>query len=235
MLLQEVLLRLSGQRLVELSNSENAGGLRLTNLAGTVTVTSGSLSVAGAGTFFTTFSGTVTAYGGCVVQFASQPVVNYVVASVQSDTALTLLKPYGSVTTAGTTAALPGVVYSVLQQTCYDAQAHFQTRTNLVYDDVTVNANVVGANPILNKCIWAAVALVVAYLYDPGRGHPWPEAEVEAAWRVADTRLKYVLANYGDGAWAQPATDSVFRPSVGPARLPTMDSTHFGNVTPNSP
>lgn len=234
-LLSECLLRLPGQRLVELSNADNAGGLRASALSGTVTVTSGSLTVVGAGTSFTSFQGSVTTFGGVVIQFASQPGVNYVVSVVTDDTHLTLLKAYGSVTTAGTTASLPGINYTVLQQAVFDAQVHFQTRTNYVYDDVTQNAVNAGANPTLNKCIWAAVALVIAYMYDPGRGHPWPEAEVEAAWRVADTRLRYVLANYGDGAFAQPVTDSVYSPSVGPTRLPTMDSERFGDLSPNAP
>ena len=237
MLLQEVLLRLPGQRIVELTNAENAGGLRLAPLAGTVTVTGGSVAVLGAGTAFVTsgLQGNVVAYGGVVVQFASQPGVNYVVSAVADDTHLTLVKPYGASTSAGIVASLPGVVYPVLQQACFDAQQNFMTRTNFVYDDVTQNANVAGANPVLNKCVWAAIALVTYYLCENGRGFAWTDAQIDAAWRVADNRLRYVLANYGDGAMAAPVTDSVFTPSVGPQRLPQFDNERWGDVSPLGP
>jgi hypothetical protein len=235
MLLVEVLTRISGQRLTELSNADNSGGLRLTQLGGTVTVTSGSLNVVGIGTTFTAFQGAVNTFGGIAIQFSSQPGVSYVVASVTDDTNLVLAYPYAAPTAVGAASYLPGINYQTLQAACFDAQQHFITATNFAFDDVTQSANNVGANPTLNKCVWAGVALVVAYLYDPGRGHPWPEAEVEAAWRVANKRLDFVKHNYGDGAFSPPVTDSVFNPSVGPSRLPTFDNQRWGDISPQPP
>lgn len=237
MLLIETCLRLPSQKLVALTNCENPGGLRLTALAGTVALTGGSATVTGTGTAFVTsgLQGLVTAYGGVLVQFASAPGVPYVVTAVASETSLTLAKPYGGTTTASTTAALPGVNYNTLQQACFDAQARFFDSTNLVYDDVTQNVANAGANPTLNQDIWAAVALVVAFLYEPGRGNPWPDAEADAAWRIAQKRLDIVLHNRGDGAFSPPVTDSVFSPSVGPTRLPDMDDQRWGGLSSQDP
>lgn len=237
MLLTEVLLRLSSPKLVALTNADNGGGIKATALAGTVTVTGGSTTVTGSGTAFVTsgLQGLVTTYGGVVIQFSSQPGVNYVVSAVASETSLTLAKAYGGTTGAGVSAVLPGINYTTLQQAVYDAQAEFQDVTDLVYDDVTVSTNNPNANPTLNRCVWAGVALVVAYLYDPGRGNPWPEAEVEAAWKVARKRLEYILHNRGDGAFAAPVTDSVFNPSTGPTRLPNFDNMRWGDISPDDP
>lgn len=227
-LLTECLSRLSAQRLKELTRADNPGGLVDTTLAGTVTVTNGSLIVTGAGTSFTSFGANI------LIQFSAQPGVNYVVASIQSATQLTLAKAYNGVTTAGGTATLPACNYVVLQDAVFDAQAHFQAETGLVYDDVTANAVNAGANPTLNRCLWAGVALVVAYLYEY-RGHPWPEAEVKAAWDTANRRLKAVLNSYGDGAFSAPISDSRFNPSYGPVRLPEFDNERWGNISPNAP
>jgi hypothetical protein len=236
-LLIEVLLRLSSAKLVALTNCDNGGGVKTTALAGTVTVTAGSLTVTGAGTAFVTsgLQGLVNTYGGVLVQFASQPGVNYVVTAVASDTSLTLAKAYGGVTASGVAASLPNVNYTTLQQAVFDAQAEYQDVTDLVYDDVTVSTTNAGANPTLNRSVWAGVALVVAYLYDPGRGNPWPEAEVDAAWRLARKRLDFILHNRGDGAYSNPVTDSVFNPSIGPTRLPNMDNQRFGDLSPSDP
>jgi len=236
-LIIECMLRLSSARLVALSNADNTGGIKATALPGTVTVTGGSASVVGSGTNFVTggLQGLVETFGGIVIQFASQPGRNYVVASVQSDTALTLYSAYAGVTAASVGAVLPSINYQALQQAVFDAQAEFQDATDLVYDDVTQSTSTPGSNPTLNRDVWAGVALVVAYLYDPGRGNPWPEAEVEAAWRLARKRLDMVLHNRGDGAWAAPYTDSVFTPSVGPARLPSTDTERWGDISILSP
>lgn len=232
-----VLQRLPGQRIKELTNALNPGGLTDTALAGTVTVTAGSTTVTGSGTGFVTsgLQALVNSFGAIVIQFSSQPGVNYVVTAVASDTSLTLSKPYGSVTTAGATATLPAIGYNVLQDAVFDAEQHFVTVTNFPFDDLTQNAQNAGAVTALNKCIWAGVSLVVAYLYDPGRGHPWPEAEVDAAWRTANRRLEYVRANYGDGAFAAPVSDSQFNPSTGPTRLPDMDNARWGQLSSNAP
>lgn len=226
-LLTETLSRLSGQRLVELTNADNPGGLRATPVTGTVAVAQGTVFVTGTGTTFLT-----SVLPNTVIQFASQPGVNYVVTSVLSNTSLTLQANYFGAAAASTTATLPAINYNVLQQASFDAQAHFQTRTNFPFDDITANAN---TNPLtLNKCIWAGISLVVAYLYEY-RAHPWPEAEVANAWSTADRRLNEVLHVYGDGAFAAPATDSVFQPSIGPARLPTFDNARFGDLSPLPP
>lgn len=69
-----------------------------TLFSGTVALTVGSSAVVGTGTLFTTQLQAAT-----VVQFSSQPGVNYVVGSVASDTSLTLSFPFTGATTASTT------------------------------------------------------------------------------------------------------------------------------------
>lgn len=225
-LLTEFLTRTSSARAVQLTNPDNPGGIKATTLSGTATVTNGSAAVVGVATSFTSF-GT-----GIVIQFSSQPGVNYVVSAITDATHLTLAQSFTGVTTAGVTGYLPSINYVVLQQAVYDAQAHFQARTNYAFDDVTTNAN---TTPLtLNKCIWAGISVVIAYLYEY-RGMP-EEAQAGAnAWKSADRRLEYVLHNYGDGAWAQPYSDSVFQPSVGPTRLPNFDTARFGNLDSQNP
>lgn len=237
MLLAEVLLRLSAVKVVALTNVDNTGGLKASALAGTVTVTGGSTAVVGAGSNFVTggLQALVQQYGAIAVQFSSQPGRDYVVTAVADDAHLTLLTPYAGLTAAGVNAILPGINYTTLQAAVFDAQSEYQDVTDLPFDDVTVSVATPGQNPVLNRSNWAGVALVVAYLYDPGRGNPWPEAEVDAAWRTARKRLEYILHNRGDGAFSPPTTDSVFRPSVGPQRLPSFDNARFSDVSSDNP
>jgi len=227
-LLVDYLTRRSAARLLQLTNSDNPGGIRSNALAGTVAVTTGSAAVVGTGTAFLSYS------VDQVIQFDSQPGVNYVIQTIASDTSLTLYQNYVGPTNAAANASMPAVNYVTLQDAVWDAQAHFQTETDFVYDDVTQNANNAGANPTLNKCLWAGVALVDAYLYEY-RGQPWPEAEVQAAWATANRRLKAVLNTYGDGAFSPPVTDSVFQPSTGPVRLPEFDNERWGDISPLPP
>jgi hypothetical protein len=234
-LLYEVISRQPTQRLVELTNADNGGGLKGTAIGGTVTVTAGSTAVAGAGTTFTSLP------VGVAVQFSSQPGVSYVVASIQSDTALTLYLPYAWITTVGAAVFVPGINYPVLQQAVWDAMQTFQERTNFPYDDTTLNQNAFNAATgitlpqFLNKCLWAACDLVIAWLYNY-RALPMPGSEGEAAWRSADARLKVVLNLLGDGAYAPLTTDSNFRPSnQPPGSLPNFDNERLGTVVPQAP
>lgn len=225
-LLTACLLNMSGQRLAELTNPENPGGLRVTTIAGTVTVTNGSAVVTGSGTTFTAFGANI------VVQFSAQPGVNYIVQSVDSATQITLTTAYYGLTSAGGNLLIPSINYALLQQCVYFAQAHFQARTNFAFDNVTADSN---TTPLtLNKCIWAGIALVTYYLYE-ARAHAWPDAQVQAALSTADRKLELILTNSGDGAFASPQTDSVFQPSVGPVRLPNFDTGHFGTISPWAP
>lgn len=218
-----VLSRLPAPRLVQLTQSENPGGLKIVTITGTVTVTKGSTALVGSGTAFTSEIGANT-----LIQFSAQPGVSYLVASVTDATNAVLAVAYFGITTAGASGYLPQIDYGRLQQAVYDAQAHFQARTNFAFDDVTSNAN---TTPLtLNKCIYAGVALVVAYLYE-GRGQAWPDAEIQAAWAQADRRLNEILHVYGDGAYSNPVTDSVFTPTVGPSRLPQFDNARFGDIS----
>jgi len=229
-LLQEILRRTPAERLVQLTQAGNPGGLKNPpNLAGTVALVNGSTAVVGAGTTFTGFGTSI------IVQFASHPGVSYVVAAIVDATHLTLVQPYGGVTTASTTAVLPSINYDVLQQACYDAMARFQARTNYPFDDVTANAGAATAILTLNKTIYAGIALVIAFLYENGRGYPWPDAEVANAWRLADDRLREILHVFGDGALGLPVTDSNFTPSPGPSGLPAFDNARFTDLTQRGP
>lgn len=69
-----------------------------TLFSGTVSLTVGSSAVVGTGTLFTTQLQVAN-----VVQFTSQPGVNYVVTSIATDTSLTLSFPFTGTTTASTT------------------------------------------------------------------------------------------------------------------------------------
>lgn len=225
-LLTEVMTRLSAPRLCTLTNADNPGGLKTTQVAGTVAVTNGSAAVVGTGTNFTSFG------VNQIIQFSSQPGVNYVVSVITDATHMTLLQAYTGTTAASPNAFFPAINYVTLQQAVYDAQTRFQAVTNYPFDDTTQNAN---TSPLtLNKCIWAGIALVVAYLYDY-RGLPGEAAETAAAWKKADHQLDIVLHTYGDGAFAAPVTDSVFVPSTGPSRAPDFDTQRFGDIDQFNP
>jgi hypothetical protein len=222
-LLTETLSRISAQRLGELTNSDNAGGLKNQAVSGTsLAVTNGSTAVVGTATTFTGFGVNI------VIQFASQPGVSYVVATITDNTHLTLLTPYQGVTNAATSAVLPAINYQVLQDAVYDAQAHFFERTDVVFDDTTTAA-------AGNKCFWVGVPLVIAYLYE-FRAQPWPEGTVEKVWDLANRRLTLYLNNSGDGAYAPPQTDSPYQPSTLPfGTLPTFDDARLTGFVPWAP
>lgn len=226
-LLTEVMLRTPAQRLVELTKTDQSGGLQEASVTGTVTVTSGDETVVGSGTNFLLLPPVPF-----VIQFSSHPNVAYVVASITDGTHLELATPYAWVTTAGASAVLPAIDYTRLEQAVFDAQQEFQLRTNYPFDDTTSNQT--AANPSqLNKCFWAGVALVVACLYNQ-RGLPMPGSEGAAAWAEADRRLKIVLRTLGDGAFSPPVTDSGYNPSrARPGSLPDTDRARLGTVLPS--
>lgn len=226
-LLTQWLLRRSGTRAIQLTNADNPGGIRNVTLTGTLALTKGSTAVVGTGTLFTTELAVDT-----VVQFASQPGVNYVVSAIASPTALTLLNAYGTTTTASTTAVAPVINYGTLAQAVGDAMAHFQAVTNFPFDDSTATTNPTPTS--INKCIWAAISLVDYYLYEY-RGQSGEDPQRQNSLSTAERRLKDILAVYGDGAFSVPVSDSVYNPSVGPTRLPDMDNARWSDVAPQAP
>lgn len=228
-LLVEVQARTSVARLGQLTNKENPQGLLYTPLAGTVTVTAGSLAVLGAGTSFTSMA------VGSLLVFGAQPGVGYVVASIADNTHLTLDPgtTYSGLTTAGSSVSLAGINPNALQDAVQDAQAHFETEVGGAYDDTTVTNRAVSP-PVVNRCHWVGVPLVIAYLYEQ-RAHPWPDAEVAKAWEIANRRLAAYRANNGSAAWAPPASDSLYTPSGPPQGLPDFDNDRLGRIVPNDP
>lgn len=226
-LLVEYLLRRSVARSTQLTNVDNAGGLRAQALTGTLTLVQGSAAVVGAGTLFLTEMPV-----NQVIVLSTQPNVVYVVSAVASHTALTLSKVYFGAASTTATATRPAINYSTLEQAVGDAQAHFQARTNFTFDDTTATTSTTPAN--INKCIWAGVSLVDYYLYEY-RGTPGEDSQKAAALTVAERRLKEILYVYGDGAWGAPATDSVFIPSTGPTRLPEFDNQRWTDIAPSAP
>lgn len=228
-LLTSWLLRRPLARAIQLTNLDNPGGLRTVKLTGTLTLVKGSTAVVASGGAFLTESGANT-----VITFSSQPNVVYVVASVTDNNNLVLLNAYGGAASTTATGYAPAVNYTTLAQAVGDAQAHFQTRTNLNFDESTATTNAAPTTSNLNRCIWAGVALVDYYLYEY-RGAPGEDSQKQAALSVAERRLNEILHNFGDGAFSPPVSDSVFNPSVGPTRLPTFDNERWGDISPLPP
>lgn len=223
----EVAQRLSPARLGQLTNKDNPSGTLETALGGTVTLAAGSTSVVGAGTAFTT-----ALVVGAVITFSSQPGTGYVVSSITSATALTLSQAYTGAGVAGATAAVAGVNLNVLVDAVYDAQMYFQSQTGVVYDDTTAT-NPAANPPTANTCHFVGVPLVVAHLYE-FRAQPWPEAQIEKAWEVANNRLKAWVRNFGTGAFAPFQSNSQLTPSQ-QRGVPDFDNLRVAPFVPRDP
>lgn len=224
-LLAEVQLALPLPRLAQLTNADLPSNPNTVAVAGTISVVNGSAAIVGTGTTFTT---ALTV--GNVLAFSPQRGVNYTVQAVADDTHATLAVVYSGATNGTATALTAGINYTNLQAACNYAVSEFMDATNLPFDDTTVT-NYDAVPAVVNRSIFIGITLVIVWLY---RFKGDTEAEDKAQKR-AELLLKRALNTRGDGAWAAPASDSVYTPSQGPARLPDMDPARLGGFVPYDP
>jgi hypothetical protein len=229
LLLQEIQQFIPSTRLAQLTNSDLPANTQALAVAGTMAVTQGSTAVVGTGTNFGSTPPAPACAVGNVIQFSSQPGVNYTIAAINSATSITLATPYTGVTAAAATALCAGINYTVLQVACNYAIVEFTARTDLTWDNTTITDGT-ATPPVINKCTWAGSLLVLAKLYEATGSEQY-----EQAIKRAHDACDYVLHTWGDGMWSPPQSDSNLNPTVLPGPFPIFDDSRFGTLIPWGP
>jgi hypothetical protein len=224
LLLQEIQTAVPTSRLAQLTNSELPANPNVVAVAGTIAVVNGSANIVGTGTAFTGLT------VGNVLAFSPQQGVNYTLQAVTDDTHAALAVAYTGASAAAATALTAGINYTNLTQACNQAAVEFMAATGLQWDNVTVT-DVTQVPPIYNKCTWCGILLTLKRLYQwAGMVELAEKLKAEAAEAV-----DYVLHTWGNGAWAPPASDSVYTPTIGPPRPPAFDTARLGQFLLDNP